>query len=90
MLRGMPWCTPELCHVCGQHYQDWSGGVTWADGLSLVRAANQPDGGWRSRGPVLWAMHCIKLDRWALRHLSCGVSWNGVELCTPDDPDFPF
>ena len=31
-----------------------------------------PDGGFRSRGPVLYALHVIKLERFAERHFDCG------------------
>ena len=61
----------EHCDVCGEKADQISLGVTWADGERKMREVN-PDGGFRSRGPVLFAMHVVKLDRFAERHFECG------------------
>ena len=61
----------ERCAICGERSDQVSLGVTWIEGEDLIRAQAGPGGGWRSRGPVLWAMHKIKLDRFAERHLDC-------------------
>jgi hypothetical protein len=68
-----PWIENECekCAICGERSDQVSLGVTWLEGEELIRAQAGPGGGWRSRGPVLWAMHKIKLDRFAERHLDC-------------------
>jgi len=58
--------------VCGERSNQVALGVSWFDGEQRVRAMN-PDGGYRSRGPVLYAMHIIKLERFVERHFECGV-----------------
>jgi hypothetical protein len=43
-------------------------------GVDLVRAANggyEGGGGYRSAGPVLWAMRVLKLDAWYYYHRDC-------------------
>ena len=75
--RDLPYLTEEECEVCGEQYKRTALGVTWADGEELVRQANPrgqvagSSGGFRTRGPVLWAMRVLKLERWAERHMPC-------------------
>lgn len=39
----------------------------------MVRDQNrEKEGGYRSRGPVLWAMRVAKLNEWYLNHMFCG------------------
>jgi len=39
----------------------------------MVRDQNKVNnGGYRSRGPVLWAMRVEKLQAWYLNHMFCG------------------
>jgi hypothetical protein len=75
LLRDMPWCDDETCQVCGEKYTAWTAGISFDAGVALVRQSNGAAGGYRSRGPVLWAMRCLKLDAWAMRHLTCGACW---------------
>lgn len=60
----------ERC-VCGASYDDSVYDVCWLDGVALVRASNGPSGGFRSRGPVLWAMRVIKAHLWYAEHDAC-------------------
>ena len=65
------------CHVCGEWMDDVSMGVGYGDGLELFRELNPwaEGGGYRSRGPILWAMHVLKARRWMERHEDCGQLW---------------
>lgn len=65
-----PWVDDTECS-CGQKYYTFRCGVTFRDGADLVRMMNKPDGGYRSRGPVLWAMRTIKLAHWYAAHMFC-------------------
>tara|TARA_Y100000310_G_C20462492_1_gene706034 strand:- start:560 stop:856 length:297 start_codon:yes stop_codon:yes gene_type:complete len=89
----MPWVDEQRCEACGEEYSSFRCGVSWDDGVDAVRQANiRNGGGYRSRGPVLWAMRVIKLDAWYLRHFPCGEEWGQVERRDMewDDADFPF
>lgn len=68
-----PWMTGdcERCEVCGEAADQVSFGITWSDGEEAIRQASTAGGGYRSRGPVLWAMHKLKMDAFELRHLEC-------------------
>lgn len=79
------WVDPRRCHVCGDRYGDFRAGSDcgFDQGVAAVRSANggfEEGGGWRSRGPVLWAMHTCKLNAWYLEHLPCGEWWDGEFL----------
>jgi hypothetical protein len=69
------WLTATAC-TCGATYKGSTYGVTYAEGLTLLREAaiSQGDatGGFKRRAGVLWAMRTIKLDRWYCDHYSCG------------------
>lgn len=70
------WVDSCRCQGCCATYADSHYGVTWEDGAQLVRsqynAENDDDsGGFRSRGPVLWAMRVTKLYRWYADHHGC-------------------
>lgn len=66
------WVNLEGC-VCGAKYKACSFQVTFPEGAALVRMSNQDsNGGFRSRGPVLWAMRVIKASRWYELHMDCG------------------
>jgi len=72
----------DHCEVCGERSNQISLGVTWTDGEQRIRELNlTKGGGYRSRGPVLYAMHVIKLERFADRHFECGQwaarEWGG-------------
>lgn len=36
---------------------------------------DDPGAGFRSRGPVLWAMRVLKMERWYAAHATCGGAW---------------
>lgn len=60
--------------VCGASYDSSAYGITFQQGVDLVRANNDPQvhgGGYRSRRPVLWAMHVLKLAAWYQEHSAC-------------------
>lgn len=67
------WMEPdcEKCNVCGESADQVSFGITWNEGEELIRQSSAAGGGYRSRGPVLWAMHKLKSDAFELRHLDC-------------------
>lgn len=73
----MDWVDDEACSVCGERYEAVDLGVTWDDGVQLVRRSNPngptpgSSGGFRSRGPILFAMKQIKRGRWYDRHIPC-------------------
>jgi hypothetical protein len=49
----------------------WRQGLTWADGVDYLRRASGDGGGYRSRGPVLWALRVLSLTAWRERHGWC-------------------
>jgi hypothetical protein len=74
-----PWVDEYRC-TCGDHLADYSRshyGVSWDDGVELLRDTNRGAGiegqGYRSRGPVLHAMRVLKLERWYDDHRNCGT-----------------
>ena len=70
------------CRVCGERIEQWRAGITWEDGTQAIRdaAENQgiEGGGYRTRGPVLYAMHYLKLKAWWDRHSfgGCRQLWD--------------
>ena len=76
--RDLTWVDEDECSVCGEQYRATDLGVTWDQGEALIRQTNTrgqvagSSGGYRSRGPVLWAMRVEKLTRWFDRHIGCG------------------
>ena len=65
------WVDAEKCHTCGETISEFKPGVKWEDGVQIVRQQNGEGGGFRSRGPVLWAMHVQRLQLWFERHAYC-------------------
>jgi hypothetical protein len=65
----------DYCPACDEHYQDFRPGITWDAGVETLRhasvSAGDPGGGFRTRGPVLWAMRALKLALWRERHGWC-------------------
>ena len=64
----------EHCSICKASYLDFRSGVTFAEAAALVRLSNggfEAGGGYRSRGPVLWAMRVMKLRAWYEEHMGC-------------------
>ena len=75
-LPGLPpWLDLERCEGCGDLYRDHRSGATFSDAHQRIRSAALRDGdeggGYRSRGPVLWAMRVLKAESWMMRHLNC-------------------
>lgn len=67
------WVNESSCLICGETYEEFEAGISWNDGVVLVRSVNEEGGGYRSRGPVLWAMRVQKLQAWYERHTCCGM-----------------
>ena len=62
----------ESTCCCGATYATSRYDVSFSQGVALVRANNVENGnGYRSRGPVLWAMHVLKLTAWYQDHSAC-------------------
>jgi hypothetical protein len=74
--------------VCGAEYAHFRHG-SWQEAVGFVRQANggfDGGGGFRSRGPVLWAWRVVKLGAWYDQHAFCGDRGaSGVDR-TPVDP----
>lgn len=82
------------CNICGTWYhQHRCGGYvacSFSDGAQLIRSRAQAEGleggGYRSRGPVLWAMRTLKhadfFDTHTLEHDPS--DWNGRHLDPQD------
>lgn len=78
-----PWVDEHRCEGCGERYDEYVAGITFDAAAHRLRqaakAAGDEGGGYRSRGPVLWVMRCMKLEDWYMRHFGC----------CPDEP-VPF
>ena len=61
-------CDPER-GGCGSFYEDFKPGITWDQGLAVVRRFPFKD----ARGPVLWAMRSLKMELWFEKHRYCGL-----------------
>lgn len=77
MPRPNPYCEPvdsEMCGICGEYYAEVvlnAGGIQEASDRIRSRAGGwEKGGGYRSRGPLLWTMHILKLEAWYERHFS--------------------
>lgn len=75
------WVDEEACDGCGDVYRDHrdpgmpaSSSARFALGADDVRHSNDPatGGGYRSRGPVLWALRVRKLTSRYEAHQYCG------------------
>lgn len=91
-----PWVDEERC-VCGATYTDHRTWPDWMEATDMVRRANggwHAGGGYRTRGPVLWAMHVLKLTDWYEKHYFCGALTCEDEpspvLCTQCNPVCPW
>lgn len=63
-----------FCQGCGSSYAEFRSGLAWADGVACVRRNNggwENGGGFRSRGPVLWALRVLKLGLFFAHHSGC-------------------
>ena len=90
-----------VCSDHYSDYQKFRSGVSFGEAAQVLREFNQanrqldvaggdpqdPAGGYRSRGPVLWVMHVIKLDRWYLEHATC-VDWDWRAWCEEHDDEY--
>lgn len=70
------WWVSDVECACGAKYRESRFGIRWQMGVDLVRAANggfdsENGGGYKSAGPVLWAMRVLKLDLWYYTHRAC-------------------
>lgn len=78
-----PWLDLESCEGCGDLYKDHRGDYDWQAACNRMRHAAEAEGdsggGYRSRGPVLWALRVLKAESWLLDHVYCDPS-------KPDDP----
>jgi len=68
--------------------------VKWADGVDLFQSVNRANTDrWCSRGPVLYCMRVIALERWYALHAYCHLraeiagDSNPGECEHADDPD---
>ena len=80
-------CEPldgEMCGVCGEFYHE----VTLLGKSGIDRASRRirraaggwnKGGGYRTRGPLLWAMHVEKMEMWYERHLNHCMIFDGYE-----------
>jgi hypothetical protein len=74
------WVDEIECQGCKEKYEQFKPGITFAEAAQLVRNHNQEtNGGFRSRGPVLWAMRILKLELWYQRHAYC--NFNEIDTC---------
>jgi len=64
------WWVDEVSCVCGEFYSEFNCGLKWEQGVDLVRSVNAGRA-YFSRGPVLWALRCLKLQEWYIRHAQC-------------------
>ena len=79
------------CSICGAWYEDHRAGefisASWDDGTRLVRdqaGGFDKGGGWRYRGPILWAMRVLKTQDFIAAHTAYhqggeGMSWRHLE-----------
>jgi len=78
------------CRVCGERIDQWRAHITWEDGTRLIRQAAENQGidggGYRTRGPVLYAMHVLKQQAWWNRHATGGC----LDLWREFDGQVPF
>ncbi len=85
--KDYPWLTETdagwQCLHCGSTLAEETFGVTWAEGKERVRTTN-PGGGYRSRGPILWAMRALKFERFGLAHMSCAADYHDLPPIPPD------
>jgi hypothetical protein len=83
----------DTCQICGQTYESFDSGVNWDQGIQLMKQAADEEQiygqGFRSRGPVLYAMAVIKRRAFYMRHeIGCclPVAVNQLEF----GPDWQF
>lgn len=75
------------CMICGAWYGDHTAGefagARWEDGVAAVRHAAQADGddggGYRSKGPVLWAMRTLKTHDFNMVHEAYHGGGQGID-----------
>lgn len=81
-----PWVNEEVNLVTGERFEDFHPNIRFADARARVAAANGErfdasrgltgGKGYLSRGPVLWMMHVMKLERWYEKAATDGYAWD--------------
>lgn len=84
------WVDEVRNHITGELFADFKAGITMEDGARRLRQEAKRQGvePYLSRGPVLWAMHVLKLEAWYLEAMNDGAAWDNarrrpLELATP-------
>ncbi len=70
-FRDTPWIEETECEACGERYREFNSHVSWSDAEDMLKGEDK----FKSRGPILWAMRVLKLQRWQMRHFPCGDFW---------------
>ena len=82
----------EQCDGCGDLYRDHRGSYSFIDACARIRHAAARDGdeggGYRSRGPVLWAMRVLKAEDWLMAHMMCYPDPESIVEWNEADPPF--
>ena len=96
MSEPTPYCPPvdsEMCAICGEYYAAVvlnAGGMQEAsDRIRSLAGGYKKGGGYRSRGPLLWAMHVMKMESWYERHFphcELGMIYESDNLPVPFPP----
>ena len=58
------------CIVCGEFYQEVNLGISNSKAIEFIRE-NNIEGGYRSRGPLLWSKRVLKMRAFYDRHAAC-------------------
>jgi hypothetical protein len=68
-------------YVTGELFEDYRPGITPEDAGRRLRSEARRQGlgePFISRGPVLWTMHVLKLERWYERAMGDGALWDPI------------
>jgi len=78
-----PWLDLTSCEGCGSLYKNHRGEYSWSQACNRIRRAAEREGdtggGFRSRGPVLWSLHVLKVESWMMNHIYCDPSISDEE-----------
>jgi len=77
-----PWVDDERCQACGALFDDFHAGIDFADAAHRLRQLSggyRAGGGYRTRGPVLWMMHVMKLEDWYREHAPHGWEYQAQQ-----------
>lgn len=79
------WVDEERCTACGAVYEEHRAWPSFSEAHQRIRARAQAQGdeggGYRSRGPVLWELHLLKLESWYQSHAPCGAALHPCRGC---------